>query len=72
MEGVYPPSSSVYLSLLECKCEVASEYRDGASPCQREEAPSFSATGTLVCPVADMKLMCSEIRKLFHSLRLLL
>lgn len=60
------------LSLLECKCEVASQCSDGASPCQREEASSLSATGTLACSVADMQLMCPEIRKLFYSLRLLL
>lgn len=50
MEGVYPLSSTVYLSFLECKCEAASECRDGASPCQREEALSLSGAGTLCAP----------------------
>jgi len=57
MRGVYThtPSSAVYLSLLECKAEAASECRDGASPCQTEKAQSSSAIGIVCAP----RLPCS-------------
>lgn len=72
MEGVYPLSGTVYLSFLECKCEAASECRDGASPCQGEEAPSLSAAGTSCAPWLTCSSCALKQKKLFYSLRLLL
>ena len=54
-KGCTPTSSTVYLSLVECKGEAAAECRDGASPCQREKAQSSWAIGTMCAP----RLACS-------------